>query len=285
MGTYLGNGATTNFLFGFWNPKGILWDWLADECMCSICPDKESRVADFMQDGKIVLPNYSHGIQCECVDLLQRIEYDVRDEDKTIWKGSKTGEFSMKDTFKALFGEVVEVGWTRMVLFKHNIPRHSFISWLARHSRFKTKAKLMRWGIMDSAGCVLCENGIEDEEHLFLNCTFSRDIWQGLLIKMGVCKELSNSWDIELLWCQKNLLGDGAVTTDKKLCLNSFIYHVWMERNNKIFSSKKMVAAGGGLSSDEADNDSNEDGGGGGEDGAGGETMKMCRFFYWFFSE
>ncbi|XP_026459478.1 uncharacterized protein LOC113360153 [Papaver somniferum] len=179
MGTCLGNGAATNFLFGFWHLKGRLWDWLADECMCSICPNRERKVADFMHDGKFVLPNDSHGAQCECVYLLQEIEYDVRDEDKIIWKGSKTGDFSMKDTFKVLSGAVDEIGWTRLFWYKNNIPRHSFISWLACHRRLKTKAKLMRWGIVESASCVFCENGTEDEENLFLNFTYSMEFGKG----------------------------------------------------------------------------------------------------------
>lgn len=128
--------------------------------------------------------------------------------------------------------------------FKNNIPRHSFVCWLACHRRLKTRAKLQRWGLINSASCVFCGGGTEDEEHLFLTCSFSCIIWKGLLIKLGIFRELARTWDEELLWCQNNFKSAGAVNTIKKLCLNNFVYHIWMERYIKDFSTKKMSPDG-----------------------------------------
>lgn len=104
------------------------------------------------------------------------MDYDVRDPDKIIWKVSKSGDLSFKETYKTLSGTVEDVDWTKLVWFKHNIPRHSFVCWLACHKRFKTRAKLRSWGLIENANCVFCDSGIEDEDHMFLKCLFSNFI-------------------------------------------------------------------------------------------------------------
>lgn len=62
------------------------------------------------------------------------LDYDVRDEDKFIQNGaSKNGKFYVRDIFKALTGEVIDMGWTKVVWFKHNISRqYLFISCLSQ---------------------------------------------------------------------------------------------------------------------------------------------------------
>ncbi|XP_026414120.1 uncharacterized protein LOC113309821 [Papaver somniferum] len=218
---------------------------MVDECLDIIFPNKELKVADFMVDGILTFPYCNHLPHCDdCHNILQGVDYNIRDEDKVIWKGSKKGDFSMKETFQALTGDIIEVGWTKLVWFKNNIPINSFICWLTCHRRLKTKAKLQRWGLVNNASCVLCGGGTEDEDHLFLSCSFSSLIWKGLLIKMGIFRDVAKNWDEELLWCHNNFKNQGAVNNIKKLCLNNFVYHVWMKRNNRIFSTKKTSPEG-----------------------------------------
>ncbi|XP_026378461.1 uncharacterized protein LOC113272885 [Papaver somniferum] len=199
MGTFLGNGEKTSLYYGFWHPKGRLCDWMEVECLETICPDKELTVADYMVDGFLNFPECNHEPHCDGKDILQGVDYDFGDEDLVLWKGRKNGDFSMKETFRALSGDIIEVGWTKLVWFKNNIPRHSFISWLACHKRLKTKAKLQRWGLVNNAACALCGGGIEHEEHLFLTCSFSSIIWKGLLIKLGIFRNIASTRDEELL--------------------------------------------------------------------------------------
>lgn len=40
------------------------------------------------------------------------------------------------------------------------------------------------------------------------------------------------------------LKGDDVVTTLRKLCLNSFVYHIWKERNRRDLSNQIMSADG-----------------------------------------
>lgn len=172
-------------------------------------------------------PICTHNESCTSSVLLQGVDFDSREEDLCIWKASAIGEFSMKQTYNALSGTVEEVNWHHIVWFKNRIPRHSIICWLACLRRLKTRSKLHRWGILENPHCLLCDQGIEDEDHLFAAFPFSNSICKGLILKMGYVRDFFDTWDAELNWCQNEFKGDGDVATIRKLCLNSFIYHIW----------------------------------------------------------
>lgn len=110
MDTCLGNGENTSLYYGFWHPKGRLSDWMMGECLDTICCNKELKVAYFMVNGRLESPDCIHGPHCDGKNIFEGVDYDIRDEDIVIWKGSKNGDFSMKETFNALTGDVVEVG-------------------------------------------------------------------------------------------------------------------------------------------------------------------------------
>lgn len=64
---------------------------------------------------------------------------------------------------------------------KYNIPRQSLISWLALKAWLITNDKLVRWGKLDSALCVLYNKEEESIDHLFFKCDFSCDVWNSYL--------------------------------------------------------------------------------------------------------
>ncbi|XP_026399752.1 uncharacterized protein LOC113295636 [Papaver somniferum] len=120
-------------------------------------------------------------------------------KDLVIWKPSTSGQFTTKDTYKAISPHGDPIFWHSIVWFKLHIPRHSFIARVALHGRLKTRDKLVRWGISENYNCVLCDNGRESEAHLFHECPFSALIWSGLLLKMGYNRGPSTSWEVSLL--------------------------------------------------------------------------------------
>ncbi|XP_026443893.1 uncharacterized protein LOC113344037 [Papaver somniferum] len=192
-------------------------------------------VSDFIRGDQWVPPN-DDAVIGELMHYVQEVQVDPNEADKTIWTASTYGEFSMKDTYLALVPKGHNISWHRLVWFKGLIPRHPFIGWLAMHRRLKTRKKLLQWGSIKDAQCLLCRETIEDEDHLFCSCSFSSAIWQGIVLKLGYYRNCSPSWKNELKWCSDNFGGKGVVNTIKKLALNSFIYHVWKERNKRLHS-------------------------------------------------
>ncbi|XP_026419873.1 uncharacterized protein LOC113315838 [Papaver somniferum] len=148
----------------------------------------------------------------------------------------------MKDNYKAIANHRDHVFWHPLVLFKLHIPRNSFISWVALHGILKTRDKLVRWGVININKCVLCEDGIESEAHIFHDFPFFALIWNGLLLKLGFCRGNTPTWEVEIQWCITFFAGNDLISTIKKLVFNGFIYQIWSERNNRIFNAKNKSA-------------------------------------------
>lgn len=84
---------------------------------------------------------------------------------------------------------------------------------------------------------MLCNAAMETEDHLFLDCIFSTGIWKGLILKLGLVRNLQPSWDEEIIWCVQNFSGSDCISLVKRLVLNGFIYHIWQERNQRVFKA------------------------------------------------
>ena len=57
------------------------------------------------------------------------------------------------------------------------ILRHSFVFWKAIKGKLRLKDKLLRWGVISYAPCLLCNQEDENLRHLFFYCPFSKSIW------------------------------------------------------------------------------------------------------------
>lgn len=72
------------------------------------------------------------------------------------------------------------VAWWQMVWHKFNVPRVSFIAWLAYLGRLQTSNRVSRYKHNVDTTCSLCSACSESVEHLFFLCPFAREVYQGL---------------------------------------------------------------------------------------------------------
>ncbi len=72
--------------------------------------------------------------------------------------------------------KVEEVQWWKLVWSQEVIHKHGFIGCLTVRDRLSTKARLMQWGIGGDPSCLFCRNSIEDMDHLFFACPFTKGI-------------------------------------------------------------------------------------------------------------
>lgn len=112
----------------------------------------------------------------------------------------------MKATTNALRHVGETVPWAKIVWYTNNIPKHSFITWMAMRKALKTLYKLEEWGLRNSSVCVLCNTEQEDVEHLFLGCYFARAILNGLLAALEFHRVALN-WADEIQWCVAHFVG------------------------------------------------------------------------------
>ncbi|XP_074291865.1 uncharacterized protein LOC141618683 [Silene latifolia] len=105
-------------------------------------------------------------------------------------------------------GSRPKVSWDGVIWNEWVIPKHQFMGWLYAHGAFKTKAKLIRYGVDIDDRCWLCGRASEDLDHLFFGCDYSLRVVQ-----------------------HRNDTGTKLQRGVKAGMVLGAIYHVWHHRN------------------------------------------------------
>ncbi|KAI3856063.1 hypothetical protein MKX03_009604 [Papaver bracteatum] len=101
-------------------------------------------------------------------------------EDRIVWTTVDSGDYTLRDTYNALRGNVSKVFWQSLVWFSNCIPKHCFIVWVTLNRGLKTISKLLSWGMEVDPVCVLCNHMLEDDFYLLFNCHYSVSVWDNL---------------------------------------------------------------------------------------------------------
>ncbi|XP_074306160.1 uncharacterized protein LOC141641397 [Silene latifolia] len=161
----------------------------------------------------------------------------VKDKLKLGYQNSKwctnNGNYTPAEGYKWLMGTHDTVWWHKLAWNRMNVPKHSFIVWLAVQGRLYTKDRLLHLGGNGDTVCYLCGMDAETQNHLFFECPFSQ-----------VCLDLVNNWlqccipkQNYMEWCRglpsrclmkKQVIWAGVA---------ALIYLVWMARNRCKFDS------------------------------------------------
>lgn len=99
------------------------------------------------------------------------------------------GSYSIRDIYNKLRGDFPEVEWRKLLCNNQSSPKWIFILYIALQGRLYTRDKLIKWGILTSPFCSLCEGGAEDHEHLFFKCNYSTATWRKLLYWIGINRD------------------------------------------------------------------------------------------------
>ncbi|KAJ6407013.1 hypothetical protein OIU84_010517 [Salix udensis] len=155
---------------------------------------------------------------------------DLQDTYK--WNGNSTGKFSIRSVWHQLRPINPKVAGASLLWHAWHIPRFSFILWLAARGRLRTMDRLHG---NSQRVCVLCNGHDENHDHLFFGCSFSSSIWLDISSRAQIVWQAGNwsqAWqDIAVRCSNKNNPRHRLVG----LALASSIYHIWKERNKRIF--------------------------------------------------
>ncbi|CAA7043519.1 unnamed protein product [Microthlaspi erraticum] len=167
------------------------------------------------------------------------------DEDVYLWRkasGNFGTIFSSKATWEFIRQHSPTQSWHKALWFKENIPRCTFISWLALLRRLPTRDRLRRWGMNVSPDCVLCSAHLETHHHLFFECSFSASLWQRFA--SAIWSKPPSDLHSAAAWI--NLQRSGNASQEQvvaKLLFQAIIYLLWKERNARIFSGTSLSSA------------------------------------------
>jgi hypothetical protein len=110
--------------------------------------------------------------------------------------------------------------------------KHKLHMWLALKDRLWTADRLEERGLQHPPRCVLCCQEAETIEHLTLQCSYSREVWYGLLLPLHLQQRTPTADSVMATWWPA--LSDAVPARHGKE-LNSLVIlaarDLWLERN------------------------------------------------------
>ncbi|XP_039129007.1 uncharacterized protein LOC120265183 [Dioscorea cayenensis subsp. rotundata] len=95
--------------------------------------------------------------------------------------------------------------------------------------------EIRRCNTLPTATCVMCHAGVESVDHLFLQCSFAREVW-GSFCRMLSFPEPPNS--IRDLWLDWRGSMRPALRLSVDLVIKALVWNIWLARNDRIFNAK-----------------------------------------------
>lgn len=170
--------------------------------------------------------------------VWERINYlpNQNKEDVIVWEGHPTGKYSIASAWELLRPKNPTLITHRLTWHPGSIPRHSFILWLAIQGRLSTTDRLHMQNARSNT-CSLCDEELESHSHLFFNCKYSSAIWLSIATKTNIVWP-QLAWPMLASWTALEYNKRKNIThIIPKLILSATIYHLWYERNNRVFNA------------------------------------------------
>ena len=145
-------------------------------------------------------------------------------------------KFPMSAMYHGLTEEHQRVSWRSVMCGNKARPRAVICLWLACHKKLSTKDRLRRFGMIQSSDCSICNCADESINHLFFNCSGTREIWGNILDWLGRRHD-PREWDMELAWIIENTKGKGWKSALLKMATAETVYNVWHYRNSMCFGT------------------------------------------------
>ncbi|KAI8559797.1 hypothetical protein RHMOL_Rhmol04G0202600 [Rhododendron molle] len=228
--------------FDNWHPSGPLYKLFSNRAFANLGTSSSAKVSSVIRDGDWNWPRPGSSLIHQIQRLIPSTMQPHGDtEDEVIWSISPTDHYNTKYTWEALRHRGRKVQWAALVWFSRSVSKWSFILWLACLRRLATKERLRKWGMVIDPGCVLSSQRHETLQHLFFACSYSRSIWQVVLHRFQV-QRTPDEWDNELMWAVDHCRGKSFKAFLFKLVFAAGVYHLWLERNTRVFCGQHRGA-------------------------------------------
>ncbi|KAA3469009.1 reverse transcriptase [Gossypium australe] len=185
LGWRVGNGEEISI----WNDA-----WLPEpgngRIQCQAIDIRFSKVADLIDKEantwkQDIISSLFAEEQSRCILAIPLVS--SRPPDVLIWRGDNTGCYTVKSGYKRIIttgnpkvqNEDSANFFTKLWGLKIPSKIRIFL-WKLVHNFLPTKANLNMRHLMVSPGCPVCQGGVETVDHLFRDCSFTKQILQGM---------------------------------------------------------------------------------------------------------
>ena len=113
----------------------------------------------------------------------------------------------------------LETFW-KQVRDSFGLPKINFFLWVLMHNKILTGENVIKRSIVSPHICALCRNALETMDHLFMDCTFTKDVWN-LSFKVSMSQSQPKS-----LWLIYFPLGRCAIHMQFPASLFDFVFGI-----------------------------------------------------------
>ncbi|GKA96244.1 RNA-directed DNA polymerase, eukaryota, reverse transcriptase zinc-binding domain protein [Tanacetum coccineum] len=160
-------------------------------------------------------------------------------KDKVFWLDANLKEvpFSTKAAWLSLRDSWPKVQWSHVIWFSQYNPRQAFILWLAIQEKLMTQDKILQWNQGINLKCSFCSGCEDSHDHLFFQCHYSSKVWDKLKDKGNLHNAQNSLVNVVSIIAAKNVKNNIWCIL-QKLLVTSAVYHLWQERNRRIFQNE-----------------------------------------------
>ncbi|XP_074300571.1 uncharacterized protein LOC141631848 [Silene latifolia] len=200
------------------------------------------RLVDWIYEGRDTV--WVNWVECNHLKGRAWSDYEPSTNSSWVWRrifrvknelaaGYLTGKwheqpdgYSPASCYRWLRGVRPKVCWHHMVSNLWNTPMHSFMGWLWAHDTLQTKSKLLQYGVISDADCLLCGQDTETGKHLLFDCVYIRRVIHAVNQIMGGVFPTQDLLD----WCMHHN-GSKVQKSVSFAMLVCLIYQIWQQRN------------------------------------------------------
>lgn len=239
------NGDTASFWFDHWTPLGPLIDALGPSGPRALRIPLHATVSRATRGNlwNLPAPRSDEAVALHAYLTTISVPAATDDADLYSWtiRGVKLHSFSSAKTWSVIRETKPPCSWHKTVWFKDNTPKHAFHMWVTVQDRLPTRSRLAAWGLLTPTICCLCLLSDESRDHLFIDCPYSKDIWKMMLQKLSLTTLSFDSWAHLLTWPAS--APNQSMRTLRSIAVQTIVYNIWTERNNRIFKNKMLTTS------------------------------------------
>ncbi|GJW91199.1 hypothetical protein Tco_0168752 [Tanacetum coccineum] len=228
-----------------WDEGNPLADFISTRDMFRAGLNTSSKVVDIIFDGTLSWPQELGSKYPNLLSIQSpRVSYGVHDKLEWRFRSGSIKPFTVNSVWHSIRPRGVKVVWADVVWFSKCIPKYAFNLWLVIKGKLKTQDKLRSWDVSNSltTKCSLCDSQPDSHEHLFFDCSFSRQVWCHMRDVAGM-SHVPPSLELILDYIIPIAKRRASRSVISKLILASSTYFIWQERNEHLFKSHKRTVA------------------------------------------
>lgn len=161
------------------------------------------------------------------------------------WGKAMQGMFTVKEAYYRLTREdrpEDQVDWKKLWEGKW-WPKVTMFAWLVCRERILTWDQMQKRGMVGPSWCYLCNNDIENQEHLLNSCLYTQSLWEEVRVLFGQVNRDPQSLRNTILQWGTGHFHSKLVRRIWSLTLGFVIWEVWKERNRCTFKDRSCHVA------------------------------------------